>query len=131
MIPKFIVAMRDGADPTIYGDGTQSRDFTHIDDVVEANLLALSAPAAAGGIYNIACGRQVSLNDLVAEFNRVFGTELEADYVADRPGDVKHSRADVARAARDLGFRASVEFAEGLRRTIEAYEPSGRTSAEV
>ncbi len=131
VIPKFIVAMRDGAAPTIYGDGTQSRDFTHIDDVVEANLLALSAAAAAGGIYNIACGRQVSLNDLVAELNRVFQTELEADYVADRPGDVKHSRADVARAARDLGFRASVEFAEGLRRTIEAYEPSGRTSAEV
>lgn len=131
VIPKFIVAMRDAVRPTIYGDGSQSRDFTHIDDVVAANLLALDAPAAAGGIYNIACGRQVSLNDLVAELNGVLRTELEAHYVAPRSGDVKHSRAEVGRAERELGFRASVEFAEGLRRTIEAYEPSVRASAEV
>jgi UDP-glucose 4-epimerase len=131
VIPKFIVAMRDGVAPTIYGDGTQSRDFTHIDDVVAANLLALDAPtaAAAGGIYNIACGRQVSLNDLVAELNGVLGTGLEADYIAPRSGDVKHSLADVGRAKHELGFRASVEFAEGLRRTMEAYKPAGRASA--
>lgn len=131
VIPKFIVAMRDGVAPTIYGDGSQSRDFTHIDDVVAANLLALDAPAAPGGIYNIACGRQVSLNDLVAQLNGVLGTQLEAQHVAPRPGDVKHSLADVGRAERELGFRASVELAEGLRRAIEAYEPSGQASAEV
>jgi len=131
VIPKFIIAMREGVAPTIYGDGTQSRDFTHIDDVVAANLLALDAPAAVGGIYNIACGRQVSLNDLVAQLNEILGTELEADHAATRPGDVKHSRADVGRAERELGFRAAVEFAEGLRRTIDDYEPSERAAAEV
>jgi len=131
VIPKFIIAMRDGVAPTVHGDGTQSRDFTHVDDVVAANLLALDAPAAAGGIYNIACGRQISLNDLVADLNDILETQLEAEYVASRPGDVKHSRADVGRAERDLGFCASVAFVEGLRRTIEAYEPSAQASAEV
>ena len=131
VIPKFIIAMRDGERPTVHGDGTQSRDFTHIDDVVAANLLALDAPAAAGGIYNIACGRQISLNDLVAELNVVLGTDIEADFVEPRAGDIKHSLADVGRAARDLGFRASVDFSEGLRRTSEDYEPSRHESAEV
>jgi len=133
VIPKFIIAMRDGIAPTIHGDGTQSRDFTHIDDVVAANLLALDAPApaAAGGIYNIACGRQVSLNDLVAELNDAFGSELEALHVEPRPGDVKHSLANVGRAERELGFRAAVDFAEGLLRTIEAYAPAGQARARL
>jgi UDP-glucose 4-epimerase len=131
VIPKFIIAMRDGLAPTIYGDGTQSRDFTHIDDVVAANLLALEAPAAAGGIYNIACGRQISLNDLVADLNAIFATEIEPDHAEPRPGDVMHSRADIGRAQRELGFLASVSFSEGLRRTIEAYELSGRASADA
>ena len=130
VIPKFITAMQAGRAPTIYGDGTQSRDFTHVDDVVAANLLALQSPAAAGRIYNIACGRQISLNDLVTQLNEIFGTQLEADLREPRPGDVKHSRADVARAELELGFSASVELAQGLRRTIEAYDP-GRASVEV
>ncbi len=131
VIPKFIVGMREGVAPTVHGDGTQSRDFTHIDDVVTANLLALEAPAAAGGIYNIACGRQISLNELVADLNGLLGTELAPRYVPPRPGDVKHSRADVGRAERDLGFRAAVEFREGLRRTIDAYEPAQRAPSEA
>ncbi|HVL30928.1 MAG TPA: SDR family oxidoreductase [Solirubrobacteraceae bacterium] len=133
VIPKFIVSMRDGVCPTIYGDGTQSRDFTHVDDVVEANLLALDAPAAAaaGRIYNIARGRQVSLNDLVAELNAVLGSDLGAQHLPPRPGDVKHSLADVTRAEHELGFRASVELHEGLRRTIEDLQLSERASSEV
>ena len=130
VIPKFIVAMRDGIAPTIYGDGTQSRDFTHIDDVVAANLLAMDAPGAAGGIFNIACGRRVSLNDLVDELNRLLETDIQAAHVEERAGDVKHSLADVSRAERELGFVAAVDFAEGLRRTIEAYEaPRAETSS--
>ena len=129
VIPKFIIAMKERRSPTIYGDGTQSRDFTHIDDVVSANLLAMRAPGAAGGIFNIACGRQVSLNDLVAELNGVLETAIEPTYVDPRPGDVKHSLADVGRAERELGFRAEVEFGEGLRRTVEAYEAATRTPA--
>jgi len=131
VIPKFITAMQAGQPPTIYGDGTQSRDFTHVDDVVAANLLALDAAPAAGRIYNIACGRQVSLNDLVAQLNEILGTRLMADHLEQRPGDVKHSLADVGRAERELGFTAAVELAQGLRRTIEAYEPADRASAEA
>jgi UDP-glucose 4-epimerase len=131
VIPKFITAMQAGIAPTIYGDGTQSRDFTHIDDVVTANMLALQAPPAAGRIYNIACGRQVSLNELVAQLNDILGTQLEADYLAPRSGDVKHSLADVGRAERELGFESAVTFDEGLRRTIEAYERSPQASVEV
>ena len=131
VIPKFITLMAGGHAPAIYGDGTQSRDFTHIDDVVAANLLALDAPAAAGGIYNIACGRQVSLNELVAQLNDILGTQLDPEYLDPRPGDVKHSLADVGRAERDLGFAASVGFTQGLRRTIAAYEPAGPASVEV
>ena len=124
VIPKFITAMQAGIAPTIYGDGTQTRDFTHIDDVVAANMLALDAPAAAGRIYNIACGRQIALNDLVAQLNDILGTQLDANHVAARPGDVKDSLANVKRAEAELGFRATVELAQGLRRTIEAYEPT-------
>lgn len=131
VIPKFITLMAAGQAPAIYGDGTQSRDFTHIDDVVAANLLALDAPAAAGRIYNIACGRQVSLNELVAQLNDILGTHLQAEYLDARPGDVKHSLADVGRAERELGFTATVGFTQGLRRTIAAYEPSDRASVEV
>jgi UDP-N-acetylglucosamine/UDP-N-acetyl-alpha-D-glucosaminouronate 4-epimerase len=122
VIPKFIVTMRDGLSPTIYGDGTQSRDFTHVDDVVTANLLAMAAPDVGGRIFNIACGRQVSLNELVAELNTVLGTEIQPTHVASRPGDVKHSLADASRAADALGFCAAVPFGEGLLRTIDAYE---------
>ena len=131
VIPKFMTAMLAGIAPTIYGDGTQSRDFTHIDDVVAANLLALDAPAAAGRIYNIACGRQVSLNELVTHLNEILNTHLAAEYLEPRPGDVKHSLADVARAERELGFRAAVTFDEGLRRTLAAYEPSAEASVQV
>jgi len=128
VIPKFIVTMRDGLSPTIYGDGTQSRDFTHIDDVVTANLLAMAAVDIGGRIFNIACGREVSLNELVAELNTVLGTEIQAAHVPPRPGDVKHSLADASRAAHELGFRAAVHFGEGLRRTIDAYESPDRAS---
>jgi len=131
VIPKFITAMREGRAPAIYGDGTQSRDFTHVDDVVAANLAALDAAPAAGRIYNIACGRQVTLNELVAHLNEILGTELEADFLERRAGDVMHSLADVGRAERELGFKAAVALPQGLRRTIEAYEPSRPASVEV
>jgi len=131
VIPKFITAMRAGLAPTIYGDGAQSRDFTHIDDVVMANMLALDAASAAGRIYNIACGRQISLNELVSDLNEILGTQLEAEHLEPRAGDVKHSLADVGRAEREMGFRASVGLSAGLRRTIEAYESRLRASVEV
>ncbi len=131
VVPKFIVAMRDGEAPTIYGDGTQSRDFTHIDDVVAANMLAMTVPGVGGKIFNIAGGRQVSLNELMGELNAVLGTQIEPLYAETRAGDVKHSLADVGRAERELGFSTAVTLREGLRRTIDAFEASRPASVEA
>ncbi len=121
VIPKFIVALQQGQAPEIFGDGEQSRDFTFIDDVVQANLLALDAPEARGRAFNVACGRQRSLNDLVRILNRVLETDVKAIHCAPRPGDVKHSLADISRARKYLGYEPAVDFEVGLRRTAEAY----------
>lgn len=122
VIPKFIALMKDGIRPQVHGDGLQSRDFTHVDDVVAANLLAMETPGVGGSIMNVACGRQHSLNDLVAALNELMGLDLEPEYIDTRPGDVKHSRADVGEAERRIGFRSTVAFEEGLRRTLEAFD---------
>ncbi len=121
VIPKFIRAMLGGERPVIFGDGTQSRDFTYVDNVVAANLLAAEAPAAAlgGAVCNIACGERSTLLDLVGTLNAILGTRLEPEFRPPRPGDVRHSHAAIGRAERLLGFRPSVRFGEGMRRTVE------------
>ena len=120
VIPKFIQLMLKGDRPTIYGDGEQSRDFTYIDNAVEANLLACrSEKVGSGEVINIACGERYSLNDLVRALNEIMGTALEPLYSAARPGDVKHSLADIARARELLGYKMQVGFMEGLKKTIE------------
>jgi UDP-glucose 4-epimerase len=122
VIPKFITRMKRGSAPTIYGDGLQSRDFTYIENVVRANLLAATSdPACAGNVYNAACGDRVTLLDLVAAINQALGTDLVPGHAAPRPGDVRHSQADIERARRELGYEPAVGFVEGLRRTIAAY----------
>ncbi len=121
VIPKFITAMLRGERPVIFGDGAQTRDFTYIDNVVQGNLLACDAPNAAGETINLAAGLGVTLTDLVAELNIALGTSLAPVHAAERPGDIKHSRADVKRAKELLGFAPVVEFAEGLRRTVAWY----------
>ena len=130
VIPNFITAALRGEPPTIYGDGEQSRDFTHVDNVVEANVLAMSAPApVAGRAYNIACGERITLNELVATIARVLGRSIEPRYEASRPGDVRHSMADTTRARHDLGYEPVIAFEEGLARTIGHYvEASDRAS---
>jgi UDP-glucose 4-epimerase len=124
VIPLFVRAMKAGRRPTIYGDGTQSRDFTYIENVVEANLLAAEAraEAVAGRVFNIGCGESFTLLDLVAGINGALGTSIEAEFDPPRTGDVKHSLADIARAKAGLGYEVRVDFREGLRRTIEAFE---------
>jgi nucleoside-diphosphate-sugar epimerase len=122
VIPRFITAMRDGRPPLIYGSGDQSRDFTHIDNVVAANLLAMDAPDAWGGVFNIACGEDHSLNELVEILNRLLDRDLEPIHAARRPGDVQRSWADISRAEQVLGYVPEVDFEEGVRRTIAAYE---------
>ncbi|MCY4464003.1 MAG: SDR family oxidoreductase [Chloroflexi bacterium] len=121
VIPKFITRMLAGERPRIYGDGTQSRDFTYIDNVVRGNLLACAAPNASGQTINLATGGRVALNDLVEQLNAALGTDLPPIHTDERPGDIKHSRADVTKARDRLGYAPVVEFAEGLRRTVEWY----------
>lgn len=121
VIPKFITLMLDGKRPRIYGDGEQSRDFTYIDNVVRGNLLACAAPDAAGATINLAAGGRVTLNDLVEQLNAALHTDLPPIHSDERPGDIKHSRADVSKAKELLGFAPVVEFAEGLRRTVDWY----------
>ena len=119
VIPRFIEMMRRGEPPTIYGDGSQSRDFTYVANVVQANLLAATAPGAAGRVVNVACGQRHTLLDLVAALNRLLGTDLEPAFQPDRAGDVKHSLADIGAAKELLGYEMLVPFEEGLRRTVE------------
>ncbi len=114
VIPRFILAMAQGEAPTINGDGTQSRDFSYIENVVQANLLAADTPGVGGEVFNIACGRRYSLLDLVAALNRILGTSLEPRFGPARPGDVMHSQADISRAEGLLGYRPTVQFEAGL-----------------
>ena len=115
--------MLAGETPTIFGDGEQSRDFTYIDNVVSANLLACEAPAAwaAGRAFNVAIGKRASLNQAFALLKKITGYKGEVSYEVERAGDVKHSLADISAAQRDLGYQPLVDFEEGLARTVEWY----------
>jgi len=121
VIPKFINMMLKGERPTIHGDGTQSRDFTYIDNVVHGNLLATTAKDAPGETINLATGGQIVLNDLVEQLNTILGTDLDPIHGEERTGDIKHSRAGVDKAGELLGFEPVVEFEDGLRRTADWY----------
>jgi nucleoside-diphosphate-sugar epimerase len=118
VIPKFIRIMLDGERPTIFGDGETSRDFTHVENIVEANLAAAAAPAAVGRVMNVAIGSSHTLNELVQTLSRLLDTDLEPDYAPSRPGDVTESLADVSLARELIGYEPSVAFEEGLERTI-------------
>jgi UDP-glucose 4-epimerase len=121
VIPLFIDALRRGDSPIVHGDGLQSRDFTYISDVVGANLAASAAPSAAcsGNAYNIAAGTSHSLLDLLELLSTILGVDARPTHTDPRPGDVRHTRADPAAAARDLGFKCDVAFDDGLRHTVE------------
>jgi nucleoside-diphosphate-sugar epimerase len=125
VIPRFIDAMLAGRSPTIHGTGRQSRDFTHVDDVVAANVLAMDAPAAAGGVFNIACGAHHSLNELVATLNRLLGTDIEAVHDPPRPGDVERSWADIGLARDVLGYEPKIDFERGLQLALTAFTDDG------
>jgi len=129
VLAKFITQMLRGEQPTAFGDGSQSRDFTYIDNVVEANLLAATAPAAnaAGRVFNIATGTRVDLNQAFLILKRLTGYSGSLKYAAEREGDIKHSLADISRAGRQLGYKPTVHFEEGLRRTVEWYRERERS----
>ena len=122
VIPLFARAFMEGRPPTINGDGEQSRDFTYVANVVHANLLAAKAPDAAGQVINVACDDSVTVNRLASELARLIGREdVTPVHGPDRPGDVKHSRADISRARKLLGYQPVVDFSEGLKRTVEFF----------
>ncbi len=119
VISRFIDMALDGRRPTVYGDGEQSRDFTYIDNVVDANLLACQADAANGMFFNIGTGVRYTLNELLGSLSMIVGNKLDAVYMEPRKGDVKHSQADIGKARRALGYEPKVSFEEGLRRTVD------------
>jgi len=124
VIPLFIDALRSGRPPEVHGDGSQSRDFTYIEDVVRANLLAARAPADAcrGSAYNIAGGRTYSLLQLLDLLSEILQVTTEPIYGPPRPGDVYRTEADISAAKRQLGYEPLVPFREGLVRTVEAFD---------
>jgi UDP-glucose 4-epimerase len=123
VLAKFITLMLQGQQPAVFGDGEQSRDFTYIDNAVEANLLACKAPAAraAGQVFNVAIGRRVTLNETFKLLQGLTSYTGSMKYGPEREGDIKHSLADISKAEAGLGYKPVVDFEEGLRRTVEWY----------
>jgi nucleoside-diphosphate-sugar epimerase len=123
VLAKFITQMLRGEQPTIFGDGEQSRDFTYIDNAVEANLLACKAPVAqaAGKVFNVATGHRATLNETFRLLQGITSYSGSPIYDTERGGDIKHSLADISRAEAALGYKPMVDFEEGLRRTVEWY----------
>jgi nucleoside-diphosphate-sugar epimerase len=130
VIPLFIRALTTGKSPLIHGDGEQSRDFTYVADTVQANLKAADAPGVAGKVFNVACGKRTSLNQLVAHLNKLLGTDIAATHGPVRAGDVRHSQADIERARSELGYRPTTDVLDGLRQCLKWWEErAGRLAA--
>ncbi|HEU4388492.1 MAG TPA: SDR family oxidoreductase [Blastocatellia bacterium] len=121
VIPRFVTALLDGSRPVVYGDGRQTRDFTYVENVVEANLLAAEREGAAGGVFNIACGGRYSLMELLSKLAELVGREADPVHESARAGDVRDSQASIERAKAGLGYQVTVGFEEGLKRTVEWY----------
>jgi UDP-glucose 4-epimerase len=125
VIPLFMEAMLAGRSPVIFGDGLQSRDFTCVEDVVQANLLAADVPRVAGKIYNIASGRRTNLLDLVEKINDILGTHIKPIHDKARPGDIRHSQADISLAQAELGYCPCTDMKHHLARYLEAFAGPG------
>ena len=120
-IPAFVTAILRDQSPTIYGDGEQSRDFTYVDNVVQANLLAARAKKTHGEVVNIACGEAVTVNAIIGMINQLLGKNVKPIYASARAGDVKHSLADITAAKKLIGFKPVMLFREGLEKSIDWY----------
>jgi UDP-glucose 4-epimerase len=121
VIPRFILRALRGEPLEVHGDGRQSRDFTYIDNVVDANLLAAVAPDVGGDVFNVGCGESTSLLDIIARVEQILGRAVERRHTPLRPGDVPHTLADVSKGKRLLGYTPLVGFDEGLVRTVEYF----------
>jgi nucleoside-diphosphate-sugar epimerase len=124
VLSKFCAAFLEGTEPVVYGDGEQTRDFTYIDNVVQATLLACEAPAASGRVVNVGTGERTSLNQTLELLREISGSKLEAKYEAAREGDIRDSQADITLGRELLGYHPTVDFPEGLRRTFAWYQES-------
>ena len=122
VIPRFIMALLGGSQPVVYGDGGQSRDFTFVRDVVNANLLAAAVPGIGGEVLNVACNRRYSLLDLLGELKAITGSAIEPRFVEARQGDIRHSMADIGRARGRLGFEPAWTFRQGLEIAVDWYQ---------
>jgi len=120
-IPAFVTSILKNESPTIYGDGEQSRDFTYIDNVVEANLLAARAERTQGQVINIACGCAVTINEIINMINLSLGKNIKPVYTDPRPGDVKHSLAEITSAHNLIGYKPTMSFEQGLQKAINWY----------
>jgi nucleoside-diphosphate-sugar epimerase len=120
-IPAFVTAILKNKPPTVYGDGLQSRDFTYVDNVVDANLLAARVEHTAGQVVNIACGQAVTVNEVIDIINELLGKDIKPVYDAPRSGDVKYSLADITLAKKLIGFKPKISFRRGLEKAIEWY----------
>jgi len=120
-IPAFVTTILKDKPPTVYGDGEQSRDFTYVDNVVEANLLAARAKHTKGQVVNIACGKAITVNAIIEMINELLGKNIKPIYAAPRPGDIKHSLADITLAQKLIGFKPNVSFRAGLEKAIAWY----------
>jgi UDP-glucose 4-epimerase len=121
VIPRFITAILNGKQPVIYGDGLQSRDFTYVGNVVNGNLLAADIPGVSGMVFNVACGRTTTLLDLLDAINRGMGTNVEPQFAAPRPGDIRESLADITMARKMLGYEPQIGLLEGIEKSVPCY----------
>jgi nucleoside-diphosphate-sugar epimerase len=131
VIPNFITAALTGRRPTIFGDGEQTRDFTFIDNVVEANIRAMTATDVRGEVLNIAAGNRISLNSLLGEISAALDVEVEPSHTPARPGDIRDSLADVSKAGRLLGYTPHIPFSEGIARTVAWFRESATSVATI
>jgi len=122
VIPKFITSLLSGKEPIIYGDGGQSRDFTFVDNVVEANILATKSITGLGEAFNIACGQRVTINELAKNLDKILHVDIKPIHCDPRRGDVRHSLADISKAQTCLGYEPKISFEVGLRLTVEWYK---------
>jgi UDP-glucose 4-epimerase len=119
VISLFVRALLEGRQPTIYGDGQQTRDFTYVANVVDGVMRAAETPGVTGEVFNVATGTRISLNELLAALQRLLGTSIDPLFAPPRAGDVRDSQAEISKAERLLGYKPIVDFEEGLRRTVE------------
>jgi UDP-glucose 4-epimerase len=130
VLSKFCTSFLEKNEPVVFGDGEQTRDFTYIENVVQANLLACEAPSASGKVINVGTGERISLNDTLKNLREISGNYLEAKYEPAREGDIRDSQADITLSRELLKYEPTVNFAEGLRRTFDWYqEMEGKAAA--